>query len=190
MRHRDETKKQALHKATIQVVKEEGFASASVNKIAKKAGVAPATLYIYFSNKDDLLTSTFMVTKTELSDYILSDFDSAKSLKDNVHAFWTRLYDYVSNYPDDYQYIDQFSHSPLIQHVDTNALEAPYQEFHKALSDGIEQGVLKDIPKPMMLSFILAPVVFLARSRLGASLDNSAHDLDQAFSLAWDAISD
>ncbi|MFD1382859.1 TetR/AcrR family transcriptional regulator [Rhodanobacter aciditrophus] len=188
MRHRDETKKQALYKATIQVVKEEGFASASVNKIAKQAGVAAATLYVYFSNKDDLLASTFMVSKAELSNFVMRDFNPDQPLKDNVHAFWSRLYEYVTSYPDDYQYMDQFSNSPLIHQVDTQSLEVPYQAFHQALQAGIEQGIIKNIPKPMLLSFILAPVVFLARSRLGVSADNAQHNMDQAFTVAWDAI--
>lgn len=90
-----------------------------------------------------------------------------------MHAFWSRLYEYVTSYPDDFQYMDQFSHSPLIHQVDTQSLEVPYQAFHQALQAGIEQGIIKNIPKPMLLSFILAPVVFLARSRLGVSADST-----------------
>lgn len=95
MRPRDEAKKDALYSATIQVVNEEGFAAASVNKIAKRAGISPGTLYIYFSNKEDLLVSTFLTVKSQLSEYTLSDFSSNNTLKENVRNFWLRLYEFV-----------------------------------------------------------------------------------------------
>lgn len=145
-------------------------------------------MYIYFSNKEDLLVSTFLTVKSQLSEYTLSDFSSNNTLKENVRNFWLRLYEFVSTNKDDYQYIDQFSNSPFIQRVDTAELEQPYAQFHQALQHGIEQGVIKDIPLAVLRSFILAPAVFLARSRLATGIPGSEQNIDIAFSLAWDAI--
>jgi TetR/AcrR family fatty acid metabolism transcriptional regulator len=48
-------KRQALLESAIKVFSEKGFHSSRVSEIAKDAGVADGTTYLYFKNKDDLL---------------------------------------------------------------------------------------------------------------------------------------
>lgn len=189
MRVRDETKKIALYKATIKIVNKDGFAAAAVNKIAKVAKVSPGTVYIYFDNKDDLLLSTFVEIKKELNHFLMANIDSNKSVIENARVFWHRLFAFVSNNADKYQYIDQFSHSPLIHKINDQKLTEPYAPFYAILENGIAQGIIKNIPKPMLLAFLLAPVVFLAKSRLSVGFDSSAEQVESAFILAWEAIS-
>jgi TetR/AcrR family fatty acid metabolism transcriptional regulator len=45
--------------AAVDVIAEHGFHRAQVSKIAKKAGVADGTIYLYFKNKEDILISLF-----------------------------------------------------------------------------------------------------------------------------------
>lgn len=45
--------------AAVQVIAENGYHSAQVSKIARQAGVADGTIYLYFKNKEDILISLF-----------------------------------------------------------------------------------------------------------------------------------
>ncbi len=45
--------------AAVEVIAEHGYHQAQVSKIAKKAGVADGTIYLYFKNKEDILISLF-----------------------------------------------------------------------------------------------------------------------------------
>lgn len=45
--------------AAVIVIAKHGFHQAQVSKIAKEAGVADGTIYLYFKNKEDLLVSLF-----------------------------------------------------------------------------------------------------------------------------------
>lgn len=45
--------------AAVQVIAENGYHHAQVSKIAKVAGVADGTIYLYFKNKEDILISLF-----------------------------------------------------------------------------------------------------------------------------------
>ncbi|MFQ3542562.1 TetR/AcrR family transcriptional regulator [Halobacillus rhizosphaerae] len=45
--------------AAVEVIAENGYHSSQVSKIAKKAGVADGTIYLYFKNKEDILVSLF-----------------------------------------------------------------------------------------------------------------------------------
>ncbi|GJL95973.1 MAG: hypothetical protein DHS20C05_23780 [Hyphococcus sp.] len=53
-RARVESKEDAIVKAAYQMFIDVGFAKTTMSEIAKKAGVAEGTLYLYFSNKDAL----------------------------------------------------------------------------------------------------------------------------------------
>ncbi|MCZ8522715.1 helix-turn-helix domain containing protein [Paenibacillus mucilaginosus] len=59
MRHKDENKNEAIFKATIQLLNEIGFSDISMSKIAKRAHVSPSTIYVYFENKEDMLSKLY-----------------------------------------------------------------------------------------------------------------------------------
>ncbi|MAF33052.1 MAG: TetR/AcrR family transcriptional regulator [Desulfobacterales bacterium] len=51
--------------AAVKVFAEKGFFQSTISQIAKEAGVADGTIYLYFKNKDDILTQFFSY-KTKL----------------------------------------------------------------------------------------------------------------------------
>lgn len=52
-------KRSLITEAAVEVFAEKGFRQARVSDIAKKAGVADGTIYLYFKNKEDILLSIF-----------------------------------------------------------------------------------------------------------------------------------
>lgn len=52
-------KRERILRAAIQVFARNGFYATRVSEIAKAAGVADGTIYLYFKNKDDVLISIF-----------------------------------------------------------------------------------------------------------------------------------
>ena len=55
MKPRDENKILDIYRATLELVKETGLAGITMGQIAKEAGLATGTVYIYFNNKEDLI---------------------------------------------------------------------------------------------------------------------------------------
>ena len=58
-RPRSEDKRDAILTAASELVATQGLGAATA-KIAKQAGVAEGTLFIYFANKDDLLNQLYL----------------------------------------------------------------------------------------------------------------------------------
>jgi TetR/AcrR family fatty acid metabolism transcriptional regulator len=75
-------KKEIIINAAIKVFARKGFYNAKVADVAKQAGVADGTIYLYFKNKDDLLISLFE-TKME---QILERFNKILSKKSSPPA--------------------------------------------------------------------------------------------------------
>ncbi|HVC19576.1 MAG TPA: TetR/AcrR family transcriptional regulator C-terminal domain-containing protein [Vicinamibacterales bacterium] len=61
-------KRDAILRAALQVFAERGFFNAQVADVARAAGVAAGTVYLYFRSKDDLLVSIFERTMREAID--------------------------------------------------------------------------------------------------------------------------
>ena len=56
---KDKPKYRQIIDAAVIVIAENGYHQAQVSKIAKQAGVADGTIYLYFKNKEDILISLF-----------------------------------------------------------------------------------------------------------------------------------
>ncbi|MBB5180685.1 TetR/AcrR family fatty acid metabolism transcriptional regulator [Planomicrobium koreense] len=56
---KDKPKYKQIIDAAVIVIAENGYHQAQVSKIAKQAGVADGTIYLYFKNKEDILISVF-----------------------------------------------------------------------------------------------------------------------------------
>lgn len=56
MRTRDIEKENLVKKIAVETIAKGGFESFSMNKLAKACGISVATLYIYYKDKDDLLS--------------------------------------------------------------------------------------------------------------------------------------
>ena len=52
-------KRERILRAAVRIFSQKGFFNSKVSEIARAAGVADGTIYLYFKNKDDLLISLF-----------------------------------------------------------------------------------------------------------------------------------
>ncbi len=188
MRYRDEAKQDAIIRATVKLVNSIGFVATSISKIAKEADVSPATIYIYYENKEDLLVSTYVDIKRKMSAAILEDFDDSLPIRDIMKESWFKLFNFISNNPGDFQYTEQFSNSPYSSLVNKSEVEKHFEPLLEVVQRGIQQKIIKDVPLDILQIFILYPVTILSNPRLCADFDCDERSIETAFNMAWDAI--
>jgi len=70
--------------AAKKVVREEGVSELTVKKVADLAGYAPATLYNYFTDVNELLFHTAVAFFGECKEYVLKNAESAKDPKERI----------------------------------------------------------------------------------------------------------
>jgi AcrR family transcriptional regulator len=188
MRTKDEEKIAALFEATVKVVNEIGFAASSVSKIAKEAKVSPATLYVYYENKEALLVSTYVAIKRELSEVVLRDFDETRPIRDTLRLIWRNLFEHISNHLDYFRYMEQFSNSPYTELVDHATLEGFFEPLFRVIQRGIAEKIIKNVNRDTLGVFIWQPVLVLANPRLCKHFEITEKNIEDAFTMAWDAI--
>jgi len=188
MRTKDDDKQEALFEATVKLVNEVGFVSSSVAKIAGEANVSPATIYVYHKNKEDLLVSTYIAIKRNLSQAVLENFDDSLPIRDILRAVWFNMFEYIASHPDYFQFTEQFSNSPYSSLVNKKAVEKYFNPVIAIIQKGIEQKIIKNVNVDILTAFIFYPIMTLANSRLCQEFELKAENIETAFTLAWDAI--
>jgi AcrR family transcriptional regulator len=188
MRVKDELKQDALFNATIKLVNEIGFVSSSVSKIAREADISPATIYIYYKNKEDLLVSTYINIKQGISKAILKNFDDTLPIRDILSNLWLNMFHYIDAHPEYLQFSEQFSNSPYSSLVNSADVEKYFEPILKVLKRGIEQKIIKDVYPDILATFIFYPIMTLANQRICKDFARTNKNIEIAFTLAWDAI--
>lgn len=64
-------KKELIREAAIDVIAENGFTEATMEKIANKAGIAVGTIYNYYQRKEDILDYIFAVEYKKRVDFLI-----------------------------------------------------------------------------------------------------------------------
>lgn len=188
MRTQDEEKKTALFEATVKLVNEIGFASSSVSKIAKEAGVSPSTVYIYHENKQDLLISTYVQIKHHMAGELMKGYDDSLSIRDIIKQVWIRMYHYITGFPEYNMYMEQFANSPYASLVDKTKLDQHYSAMMEVIQRGIDEAIIKDVDFHFLIAFMFKPLSYLANPHLCGGEKFSEAEIGDAFSMAWDAI--
>lgn len=70
--------------AAIKVFAEQGFFHSTVSQIAKEAGVADGTIYLYFKNKDDILLQFFNYKTKQVFDQFRDEVDKADNAREKL----------------------------------------------------------------------------------------------------------
>ncbi len=70
--------------AAVKVISENGYHGSQVAKIAKQAGVADGTIYLYFKNKDDILVSVFQEKMGQFIEKISERIDTENKADDKL----------------------------------------------------------------------------------------------------------
>jgi AcrR family transcriptional regulator len=188
MRTKDDEKKEALFEATVKLVNDIGFVASSVSKIAKEANVSPATIYVYYKNKEDLLVSTYIDIKLKMSQAILENFDPGLPIRDILKNVWLNMSDYVSKNLKYHKFVEQFSNSPYSDLVDKKRVEQYFDPLISVLQTGIEQKIIKNVNFDILSAFMWYPITVLANPRLCQNVELDQENIEIAFQLAWDAI--
>lgn len=74
-----------------------GFAEASIDRIAERAGVARSTVYVYFESKEELLNQCLARHRLELGERIRDAVDAHDGLEARLTAFLAAILEYVGD---------------------------------------------------------------------------------------------
>jgi len=97
---RTNNKKELIINAAIKVFAKKGFYNANVADVAKMAGVADGTIYLYFKSKDDLLISLFETKMEEVLQQFSINLNLESSAEKKLCKFIHLYFQMIEDDPD------------------------------------------------------------------------------------------
>lgn len=163
--------------AAVKVFARQGFHQSTVAQIAKEAGVADGTIYLYFKNKDDILVHFFGF--------------KAKQVFDRFHAEVARGADSVEKLRNLVRvHLSEFQRDPdmaIVYHVETHQISRLAEDqiramgkmYHDIISDIVEEGQQEGLlRRDLYLSLVKRLILGAVDETIGAWLHSGrSYDL-------------
>ena len=181
-------KRTALLKATLSLVNNGGIQSASMAKVAKMANVSPATIYLFFESKQELVNQLYLDVKGSFAEAAFREQKSDDEVKKSFEKIWIAMAAFKLEHKEEASFLSQCDNTPMID-------EETRQEGLKYLSPlfdlwskGIKEGTIKDISPYLLYAFSIYPMAFLMNMDNRALCPLGENVLKKAFQVAWDSI--
>ncbi|MBO0859820.1 MAG: TetR/AcrR family transcriptional regulator [Chloracidobacterium sp.] len=160
-------KYEAILRAAARVFAQSGYFNAKVSDVARTAGVADGTVYLYFKNKDDLLTSIFDWAMGEFINQVKSELaeieDPGEKLRLFAHLHFSMLEQerdiaivFQIELRQSTKFMEQFSTTHLAQYL-------------QMLREIIEEGQRLDIFRKRLNSKVVAKFLFGALDEMATN---------------------
>lgn len=163
MRLRDENKQALVKEKAIEMFVNEGFDGFSMQKLAKAAGVSPATLYIYYKDKEDLIIQLGIETGKEMLDFTMRNFDPEMNFAVGMRIQWENRAAFHLKNDLKTDFYEMIKISPFRDKV-SEKLKNDFREImSRFISNAIKNGETKSLPIEVYWSVAFAPLYNLLR---------------------------
>ncbi len=166
MRTRDEHKEHLVKEKAIELLVKYGFEGFSMHKLAKAAKVSPATLYIYYADKDDLIKKLGVELGNKMSQITLEGFDPKMSFAEGLKKQWENRSRFWLEHPKDANAYEVIRHSPHAHFV-TQATTATFRPImEEFVRHAIANKELRQMPFEVYWSVAFGPLYTMVKFHL------------------------
>jgi len=174
--------------ATVAEVVEVGSSAASINAIAKRAGLAVGTLYRYHANKDALLRSVYLAIKSDIHRALMTSTEDELTSGRKIRAMWFALLDYACQRPQDFLFTEVMMNAALLSSHEVDQVNAMSEDLLVIIRTAIADNTLRPGTVGAINTLLVAPAMQLARQ---SAVSGNALDKERAeeiFALCWRAV--
>jgi AcrR family transcriptional regulator len=181
-------KRNALIKATIELVNNNGFHATPMSKIAKMAKVSPATIYLYFENKQDLVNKTYIVVKETYTKYAFATYNSKMSVEKGFEIIWKRIAEFKLKECEYAMFLAQCDNTPMIDEPSRQEGIKHLQPLLDLWERGKQEGIIKPISDYLLYAYAINPLSFLMINQKRGAFKMHKEHIEEAYQSAWNSI--
>jgi len=188
MKPKDDEKQRAIAQATFDMVGQTGLSGLTMAQIARAAGIATSTLYVYYPSKDELISQLYQDAKTVTAARIMEGVVPSLPYRARVRRIWENLLRHRLDQHAEVVFQEQYYNSPWFTEGNREFSTRLMAGFYALMQEGQQQEILKAVPVPLLTASLIGSVRETATLvRTGVLPDDEAlHQM--AFTLCWDAL--
>jgi AcrR family transcriptional regulator len=166
-----------------------GVTNTSTAEIAREAGTAAGTLFLYFPTKQALLDALILQIAGQQTEEINSRLSPALSARDTFYTIWQTTLHWFVLHLEAYLYVQQVRDSGMISPAAVEESNQLFSFFYLAIQKGLEEGSIQSDRVELIGSFLyydIVAVMNLIRTQPDAS--KREESIRQGFEIFWDGI--
>lgn len=181
---RKQKKMEQIFSASIDLFFKYGFQKVSVNEIAHKAKVSPATIYNYFGTKEQLYTDSLINwLDKQLVEYE-DILDSGLSFPEKTKEIMLLEARNLNILADEFPKVPSYERSELMQMMDRYSEQKIVHFFQKYVALGKQEGYIrKDQTEELMIRYFTMFQNELVRHWEGSNQERTTQSMDQLIEL-------
>ncbi|MEO9953766.1 TetR/AcrR family transcriptional regulator [Nonlabens sp.] len=187
MNNSPEEKLERIYNATIKLTSSVGLVGLKMSSIAKEAGIASGTLYLYFKSKEELLNTLFYKLKSGGAISILNEIGDLP-IRIQLFKIWESSFNLMIVNQDKLFFIDQFNTSPFISEEIQIKKDYFYLFISKLMTRGKEEQIIKDVDNTVLISLVKGFLNSYTSLIVKNNIPVNDQLIKESFDLAWDAI--
>ncbi len=187
-RPRSEEKYQAIMRATLKLVTDLGFHGLSMSKIAKEANIVPATIYIYFENKEAIVNQLYRDLKELIFKDMLKGRRPGMSTRQSLALIWKNIFHNILRYHLEFKFLEQFSNSPYITQISREEGGRHFRPLWTFFQEAMDKGEIRQMPNEMLMAYFFAPISSLAKQVIAGHSEKSEALEEMAIENTWRAM--
>lgn len=139
MRTRDINKEGIVKQKAIEMLVSQGVEGFGMNRLAKECGVSVATLYIYYSDKEDLIRKIGTEIGKDFFEQMLDGFSSEMSFVDGLRKQWENRSKYTMTFSLQTTCFELLKHSTYGDSILSEITTDFKDEMSKFITNAIEK---------------------------------------------------
>lgn len=171
--------------ATDRLMAKEGLHHLSMHKLAKEAGIAAGTIYLYFKSKDELLAQFARRVFNKFVVAIEEGFDEHQSFFEQYKKMWWNIWHFLQENPTVLSNMNQYKSLPEFIEISSEMEHSCWKQF---CLKGQAANVLADLDPHMLFLLSLKTVMVVASDIkfLGTAVTDVI--LESVIERSWRAI--
>ena len=161
-------KRAALLAAALRLIARTGLHATPTSAIAREAGVAHGTLFLYFPSKDELLNALYLELLGERHRAAemgsAASADSWASLRELLWHSWHRLARWHLDHPEASRVMQQLRSSGILTAETRDAEQQAGEEGLARFREAIARGAIRDLPIRAFSALYTGPIFALSEA--------------------------
>jgi TetR/AcrR family transcriptional repressor of multidrug resistance operon len=194
MRTRDTNKEEIVKQKALEMLVSQGVEGFGMNRLAKECGISVATLYIYYSDKEDLIRKIGIEIGQKFFNEMLTDFSPEMSFVDGLRQQWKNRSQYAINFVLETICFELLKHSTYGDAILAEITSDFRQEMTKFITNSIKNKQLIPVSFEVFWSIAYGSLYSLlelhreGKSMSGKTFVFTKEINDEAFSLVIKAL--
>lgn len=185
---KDEHKIDQIFEATLELVGKFGFSGLRMSDVAKAAGIATGTLYIYFKDKETLVNALYLHVKKEMAAKYIFKEDFTKPYRQTFDALWRKYFQVTLENRQTSAFIEQYYMSHFYNKKKKEEAHQTIQPIYDLLDRGKKEKLIKNIDNAILLAQLNGPILDITKMIWAGNIENNKQTLEAALQMAWDSV--